>query len=163
MIDPNDRRFTPAAVVQEARVKSEVPPASDAKATLAYWDEYRRVERARIADLQLTATEDPELGHLIAPEGLRSLGLKIGEPPTPAGLKQAEINQHLADIYDHGAEPDFVLLSPEFAYDRGLISHRRFKWLKFRQKLGGILNLSAFFGGRSAHRTVGIRPKPPIK
>lgn len=147
----------PALISQRLKTvkqHAEVPDATDAVATMKYWDEYRRKERLRIAGLGVT----PDADGLISPEQLAQIGLVIGEAPTLANIAERELTNHLEDIYQNGAKPDFLLISPELAYEQGLIGKWEFRWRKLRQRIRGIWSRKGSSGGRSAPPTGGTTP-----
>lgn len=126
--------------LQQRKAKSEVPDASDAKATLAYWDEYRRKERARlngIMEMRGFFLDESEHGRILQPDELAALNITIGEMPTTRSLAERELTNHLEDIYQNGAKPDMVLLTPEMALKHGVIGKWRYRWLKLKQRLLG--------------------------
>jgi hypothetical protein len=147
----------PALISQRLKTvkqHAEVPDATDAIATMKYWDEYRRKERLRIAGLGIT----PDEGGLVTPEQLAQIGLIIGEAPTTANLLEREITNHLEDIYKNGGSPDMVLLTPECAFENGVIGIWRFRWLKLQQRIRGIWSRKGSSGGASAPPTGGTTP-----
>jgi hypothetical protein len=146
--------------LQQRKAKSDVPDASDAEATMKYWDEYRRKERLRIAgemEARGIVTDDGEHGALLNGDELHRLGFTIGEMPTVRTLWERELTNHLEDIYQNGAKPDMVLLTPEIAFEHGVISRGRFQWLKFlRFVKTGTWKPRGSSGGQSARRKRGM-------
>jgi len=69
-----------STVLKETKKVSEVPDANDAVATMKYWDEYRRKEREK------TAQMSPE-------EHLQYFKGVIGEFPTPERLRRLELEE----------------------------------------------------------------------
>jgi hypothetical protein len=155
-LDPREYDM-PALISQRLKTTkqhAEVPDASDAVATMKYWDNYRAKERARIAGLRLQTDDEG----MLSPDELARVGVTIGEMPTVRTLWEREVTNHLEDIYRNGATPDMVLLTPELALEHGVIGKGRYRWLKLKQRIRGILKPKGSSGAQSARPTRGTPP-----
>jgi hypothetical protein len=152
--------MTPPAMhsqrLAEAKVKSEVPDASDAQATMEYWDEHRR--KARLLLDTAGVRDRTDAAGNVSGEDIRKF-VTIGEFPTAAAVLTKQIDEMLARVYREGGSPDYALITIEQARSYGLIGPLEYQWRRLRRSLSrGISKLRDSFGGASVRPERGTKP-----